>query len=761
MDSKDYLTKLNEQQRAAVEYMGGAELVIAGAGSGKTRVLTYKILHLLNQGYEPWRILALTFTNKAAREMKDRIEGMTGPSISSRLWMGTFHSVFGRILRFNAERIGYKSNYTIYDSADSKALIKMIIKEMSLDEKIYKPSSVMSAISSAKNALISPAKYVTLHDVMEADKSCKRPLIHEIYRLYVNRCVAAGAMDFDDLLFNTYKLLKECPDVLRHYREFFRYVLVDEYQDTNFAQHAIVGLLTEGNGNLCVVGDDAQSIYSFRGAVIGNILNLEKSSPGMVTFKLEENYRSTQNIIEAANSLISRNAHQIRKRVFSRNQKGSKIEVVKCYSDLEEASIVASRISRLKMSSGDSYEEFAILYRTNAQSRQLEEALRKRNIAYRIWGGLSFYQRKEVKDAIAYFRVTVNPDDDEALRRIINYPLRGIGETTVKKLNHAAIQGGVSMWKVINAPSDFGLGISKGTLRKLDDFRMLIDGFRSRVESGRFNAHEMADHIIGASGIRDELMSDKTPETISRRENLAELVSGTREFVEERLKEGSDEVTLQDFLSQASLATDQDVTERDGEEMVTLMTAHASKGLEFGNIFIVGVEDELFPSALSKDTPEGVEEERRLLYVAITRAKRFCMLSYAGSRYRNGQLVMTKASPFLHDIDSRYMDMSESSGIGHEALPNNSRVAHAPGETKRYVRKPAQSHATSVQTSNRLVFNGDILQAGQHIQHMTFGRGEILEFDITQADHKMIVLFENDSFPKTLMLKFAKFTILD
>ncbi len=774
--TENYLLQLNGQQRDAVEYTSGPELVIAGAGSGKTRVLTYKIVHLLYNGFVPWRILALTFTNKAAREMKERIEGLTGTDIASRLWMGTFHSIFARILRLNADQIGYKSNFTIYDTSDSKALVKMIIKELQLDEKIYKPSTVLGAISSAKNALVSPEKYRTLPDVMEADRSCKRPLIHEIYQMYVDRCISSGAMDFDDLLYNTYCLLRDCPDVLRHYREYFQYVLVDEYQDTNFAQHTIVQMLTEGKGNVCVVGDDAQSIYSFRGASIGNILNLNKAYPDLETFKLEQNYRSTQNIINAANSLIAKNVRQIPKTVFSRNNKGSLIEVVKCYSDLEEASIVASRISRLKMSTGDSYNDFAILYRTNAQSRQLEESLRKRNIAYRIWGGLSFYQRKEVRDAIAYFRLTVNPDDDEALRRIINYPLRGIGETTVKKLSHCAVVNNVSIWQVLSNPEQYEHGISKATWRKLNDFRFLIEGFSDKFKSGKYNAYELSDMIIGGSGIRSELISENTPETISRRENLSELVSSAREFVDEHLRDGDDHVSLQDFLQQASLATDQDKTDDGNSEMVTLMTVHASKGLEFGNIFIVGTEDELFPSAMANDTPENFEEERRLLYVAMTRAKRFCMMSYATSRYRNGQRIQTSPSPFLKDIDREYLSISDSSDIGkpkNDPIDRYLNSFHTPSflrSDKPTIAKSSgkpdsgstASKATVVKNNTGSVsYNGKLLHVGQRFEHRTLGQGVIKDIDTSQPDVRIVVMIDGDNDTKTLMLKFAKLNLLD
>lgn len=524
---ENYLEKLNKQQREAVTYLDGPSLVIAGAGSGKTRVLTYKIVHLLNAGYEPWRIMALTFTNKAAREMRERIEPLVGRSVSGSLWMGTFHSIFARLLRRHADRLGYKNNYTIYDTADSKSLVKAIIKDMDLDDKIYKPNVVLSAISSAKNALVSPERYVELHDVMEADRQSRRPQMHAIYRTYRDRCFAANAMDFDDLLYYMNILLRDNPDIRHHYQEYFRFILVDEYQDTNFAQHVIVSQLCAESHKLCVVGDDAQSIYSFRGANIRNILNLRKAYPELRMFKLEENYRSTQTIINAANTLIAKNTEQIPKQVFSNKDIGDKIEVVQSYSDFEEGYLVANRISQLKMRTHDSYQDFAILYRTNAQSRVLEESLRKRNIPYRIYGGLSFYQRKEVKDAIAYFRMVVNPDDDEALKRIINYPARGIGETTLNKILRCAMDNQVSAWTVINNLESYNPGINSGTARKLDGFRQIITRAIELDASGS-NAEEVANLIISDTRLIANLVHDRTPESISKQENLTELLSGVR-----------------------------------------------------------------------------------------------------------------------------------------------------------------------------------------------------------------------------------------
>lgn len=783
----EYLSNLNSQQRDAVEYCEGPQLVIAGAGSGKTRVLTYKIVHLLHLGYEPWRILALTFTNKAAREMRERIEQLVGTSTASKLWMGTFHSLFARILRANADRIGFKSNYTIYDAADSKSLVKTIIKDMQLDDKIYKPSVVLNAISTAKNALISPEDYATYKDLMDADRQARRPLLYAIYRNYRDRCVVAGAMDFDDLLYYTNVLLRDNPDVLHHYQEFFRYVLVDEYQDTNFAQHVIVTQLTKISEKLCVVGDDAQSIYSFRGANIRNILDLKKSCPRLQTFKLERNYRSTRNIINAAGSLIDKNLEQIPKNVYSENETGAPIEVAKCYSDFEEAYQVASRLLQVKMSSGDSFDEFAILYRTNAQSRVLEEALRKRNIPYRIYGGLSFYQRKEVKDAIAYFRMSINPDDDEALKRIINFPARGIGETTLNKLTRCALDHNTSVWGVLTAPGMYDVGVNSGTVKKLAAFSELIQEFLNANEQGK-DAYEVARMIIDRTGLFTMLLTDGTPESISKQENLQELLNGVKEFVETKVEEGSDETALTYFMSEVSLATDQDSDSDGEEERVTLMTVHAAKGLEFNNVFIVGVEEELFPSAMAQDSPAQIEEERRLLYVAITRARKFCMISYAASRFRNGQTMSCRPSRFLGDIDKRYLKLSSGANFGvgagypsvrptvnyHASLSGSGRslndlrrkpAVHNPSRTGANYhiseipeRSVSNGSASSVSSGAFTLHSVVEVAPGMEIEHGKFGRGHIVEVDRSGTDARIVVDFENTD-TRTLMLKFAKFAI--
>lgn len=780
MDPEEYLGKLNTQQRAAVEYCDGPQLVIAGAGSGKTRVLTYKIVHLLAHGYEPWRILALTFTNKAAREMRERIETLVGPEVSSRLWMGTFHSIFARILRQNAERIGFKSSFTIYDAADSKALVKLIIKDMELDDKVYKPSTVHNSISWAKNALISPEDYALNRDLQRADANARCPRMCEIYRCYRDRCRVAGAMDFDDLLFYTNVLFRDHPDVCRHYQEYFRYVLVDEYQDTNFAQHLIVRQLTGGSGSLCVVGDDAQSIYSFRGANIRNILEMENAYPGLQTFKLERNYRSTQNIIDAAGSLISKNVDQIPKNVYSENDRGTLIDVVKCYSDYEEAAQVAARVSQIKRGTGDSFDETAILYRTNAQSRVLEESLRKRNVPYRIYGGLSFYQRKEVKDAIAYFRLSLNPDDDEALRRIINFPARGIGDTTLGKLTRAAMDEGVSLWAVISDADNHECGLNAGTKRKLSDFSELIKGFIDLNAQGR-DAYDVARNIIERTGLYSMLVHDSTPESISKQENLQELLKGVKEYVDSMVEQGREDVSLGSFMTEVSLATDQDVNAGGEEECVTLMTVHATKGLEFDNVFIVGVEEELFPSAMAAQSPAEIEEERRLLYVAITRARKYCMISYATQRFRNGQTVFPRPSRFIGDIDPRYLHVSG----GRDFIPSSSMMqqrrvtasynasmagsARPLGELRRTLSDLGprtssprrEASASAAGAGDFTLHSPGEVSAGTRIRHSKFGVGLVKVVDTSGVDARMTVKFEgDDADTRTLLFKYAKFMIL-
>ncbi len=788
--SNEYLNELNDQQRAAVEYLDGPELVIAGAGSGKTRVLTYKIIHLLAHGYEPWRIMALTFTNKAANEMKERIVNQAGAHAASKITMGTFHSVFARMLRANAERIGYKPNYTIYDSADSLNLVKTIIRDMDLDEKVYKPSSIAGLISRCKNALVMPADYINDQAQQNSDRHHKIPRAGEIYAAYCHRCRTAQAMDFDDLLVNTNILLRDNPDVRRHYQDFYRYILVDEYQDTNFAQHAIVRQLTVDGNNVCVVGDDAQSIYSFRGANIGNILGLGRSFPNLRTFKLERNYRSTENIVNAASSLIGHNKNQLEKHVFSKNGPGFPVEVVKSYSDYEESYLVASRICQLKQSQGASYDEFAILYRTNAQSRALEESLRKRNIPYRIYGGKSFYERKEVKDAIAFFRLAINPDDDEALRRVINVPARGIGETTVKKLVSVALRSGISLWDVLADPVGKGVSVNRGTLSKLITFRTLIERFAGLVVQG-LDADKAARAIIGETGLISQYMSDTTPENISRMENVEELLNSAAQFVEEGREQGIDDLSLPAFMAQVSLATDIDKTDADTpNECVTLMTIHASKGLEFDNIFVVGVEEDLLPSSMSNDTLQGIEEERRLLYVAITRARRFCMLSFAGSRFRNGMSVMTSPSRFLGELDPSFLKFVTGTNIDqfHNPLRDSysastrnqtsaGRYKPSPspsfGDRRSYGNPPSRNtgrfptpstppSTPPANSAGHIVHEPDELEPGMLIEHNRFGKGTITQIDATNPNGPRIsVRFDSDNnIIRTLILRFAKFAII-
>lgn len=798
-----YLEQLNEQQRDAVLYCDGPQLVIAGAGSGKTRVLTYKIVHLLHQGMQPYRIMALTFTNKAAREMRERIELLVGKEVASQLWMGTFHSIFAKLLRINAERIGFRHDFTIYDQADSRSLIKLIVRDMQLDDKVYKPATIQTQISNLKNALFGPDEYARNKGLRDDDERAGRPATYLIYKTYWDRCRIAGAMDFDDLLFYTNILLRDCPDVLEKYQQMFQYILVDEYQDTNFAQHMIVMQLSRLQNRLCVVGDDAQSIYSFRGANISNILGLKKFYPDLVTHKLERNYRSTQTIIDAANTLIEKNKNQIAKHIFSKNEIGDKIPVIKCFSDYEEAYVVANQIAAIKARQGDRYEDFAVLYRTNAQSRALEEAFSNggrrdkhgnvRNaIPYRVYGGLSFYQRKEIKDALAYFRLSINPNDDEAIRRIINYPLRGIGDTTVGKIQHCAMQHGVSMWYAITHPSEVQLGVNRGTLNKLSDFAELIQGFIRMTEEGT-DAYTHAKTIIERTKLMAILMGDKTPENISRQENLNELMNGIHNFVDSALEEGNAANMLGNYLAEVSLLTDQDTEQNDGD-CVTLMTVHAAKGLEFKNIIIVGVEEDLFPSSMSKDSLSALEEERRLLYVAITRAMRTCVITYATSRYRNGETRTCQMSRFLRDIDQQYLQMSatsmsqgESFGSARRRWSDDSdnwrdmdwtdevptvrrsepRIQHRPTLSPTTPTTPPPgfkpvSRATAAPMNSSGKFTQHTvseLSEGCLIQHERFGQGVVTTIDESGADPKIVVNF-NDVGTKTMLLKFAKFQIL-
>ena len=771
-----YLEELNDSQREAVLYNEGPSLVIAGAGSGKTRVLTYKIAYLMEQGYEPWSILALTFTNKAAREMKERIARQVGER-ARYLWMGTFHSIFSRILRVEAEAIGFTSNFTIYDASDSKSLIKSIIKEMQLDDKTYKPGSVQGRISNAKNHLILPDAYASDASIQQADMEAKMPAIRDIYRRYWERCRQSNAMDFDDLLVHTFFLFKDHPDIRLKYASQFRYVLVDEYQDTNYAQHCIVLQLTRENQKVCVVGDDAQSIYSFRGANIENILKFTQVYKGAKLFKLEQNYRSTQTIVSAANSLIAKNSEQIRKEVFSENSQGEAIGVFQAYSDVEEGEIVANKIVQLRNREHCSCDDFAILYRTNAQSRIFEEALRKRTIPYKIYGGLSFYQRKEIKDVIAYFRLAVNPNDEEAFKRVLNYPARGIGDTTLGKIVATASMYGVSLWAVLCQPLTFGLNINKGTHTKLQGFRDLIEGFMT--DAREKDAYEVGRTIVMQSGIMNDVSQDRTPENLSRQENLEELVNGMHDFCATREEEGNEHVSLTDYLAEVSLLTDQDSDKEEEGAKVTLMTIHSAKGLEFKNVFVVGLEENLFPSSMCGDSQRALEEERRLFYVAITRAEERCYLSYAKNRFKYGKSEFCTPSRFLKDIDLRYLSVPQSDLLAEKVDEGASRfrssfepktsfsprmkpVADRP---KAQIIPPVQPARTlkkvsSIASSRPAASpSAGALQVGSMIEHERFGIGEVVNLVGTGDDCKATVKFRNAG-EKQLLLKFARFKVI-
>ena len=657
----DLLNDLNEAQRAAVEYIDGPSLVIAGAGSGKTRVLTYKIAYLLNQGMKPWSIMALTFTNKAAREMKERIGRLVGDDLAQHLYMGTFHSIFSRILRAEAEHIGFNNNFTIYDEADSRSLIKAIVKEMGLDDKSYKPAAVHAKISMAKNNLVSAESYASDAAIYEQNKRAQMPEVGKIFLAYVQRCKQANAMDFDDLLVLTHQLFREHEEIRQKYAARFDYILVDEYQDTNHVQMSIVMQLCKEKLRVCAVGDDSQSIYSFRGANIDNILNYQKQLKGTRLFKLEQNDRSTQTIVKAANSLIKNNRNQIKKDVYSENAVGEKLQYKPAYSDKEEAVIVAKDIKRIKRQDNCEYHDFAILYRTNAQSRSFEEEFRRQGIPYRIYGGLSFYQRKEIKDIIAYFRLVANPDDEEAIKRIINYPARGIGATTVMKIADCAHQNQVSFWEVIGEPAHYGLNVNKGTLTKLDNFRLLISSFIER--SHTTDVYDLGDAIIKESGISQDIMSGRDADDLARQENLEEFLSGMSAFVEERREEGRmDEAFLTDYLQDVALLTDADSEGAKDEPRVSLMTVHAAKGLEFATVFIVGLEENIFPSPLAAMSVRELEEERRLLYVAITRAEKHCILTNAKNRFRYGKMEFDNPSRFIDEIDSSLIEAQDEMG---------------------------------------------------------------------------------------------------
>ena len=807
----DLLNDLNDAQRAAVEYIDGPSLVIAGAGSGKTRVLTYKIAYLLSQGMKPWSIMALTFTNKAAREMKDRIGKLVGDDLAQHLYMGTFHSIFSRILRAEAEHIGFNNNFTIYDESDSRSLLKAIIKEMGLDDKVYKPAAVHARISMAKNNLVTAEAYDSDPGILEQNKRAKMPAIGKIYVAYVQRCRQANAMDFDDLLMLTFQLFRDHEEIRQKYAGRFDYILVDEYQDTNHVQMSIVMQLCKEKLRVCAVGDDSQSIYSFRGANIDNILNYQKQLPGTQLFKLEQNYRSTQTIVEAANSLIHHNRNQIQKEVFSKNDKGEKILYKPAYSDKEEALIVAKNIQRIKRQDDCGYDQFAILYRTNAQSRSFEEEFRKQGIPYRIYGGLSFYQRKEIKDIIAYFRLVANPDDEEAFKRIINYPARGIGATTVMKIADCAYQNQVSFWEVIGNVEHYGLNVNKGTQTKLENFRLLISSFIDR--SHTLDVYELGDAIIRESRISEDIMSGKNADDLARQENLEEFLSGMQTFVTGRQEEGRmDEAYLTDYLQDVALLTDADSEGEKDEPRVSLMTVHAAKGLEFATVFVVGLEENIFPSPLAAVSVRELEEERRLLYVAITRAEKHCILTNAKNRFRYGKMEFDNPSRFIDEIDASLIEGGEEtpessfgggrssyggygsssrygseggyggrmpwdrdrSGYRHDyqnSKPVASQFMADPKPGFKSVRAVNAAHrimgdtasSSSVALAGSSASNASSaagsLTEGCRIEHQRFGIGTVLKIEGTGENTKATVEFQNAG-TKQLLLKFAKFTIL-
>ncbi len=807
----DLLNDLNDAQRAAVEYIDGPSLVIAGAGSGKTRVLTYKIAYLLSQGMKPWSIMALTFTNKAAREMKERIGKLVGDDLAQHLYMGTFHSIFSRILRAEAEHIGFNNNFTIYDESDSRSLLKAIIKEMGLDDKTYKPAAVHARISMAKNNLVTAEAYDSDPAILEQNKRAKMPAIGKIYVAYVQRCRQANAMDFDDLLMLTFQLFRDHEEIRQKYAGRFDYILVDEYQDTNHVQMSIVMQLCKEKLRVCAVGDDSQSIYSFRGANIDNILNYQKQLPGTQLFKLEQNYRSTQTIVEAANSLIHHNRNQIQKEVFSKNDKGEKILYKPAYSDKEEALIVAKNIQRIKRQDGCGYDQFAILYRTNAQSRSFEEEFRKQGIPYRIYGGLSFYQRKEIKDIIAYFRLVANPDDEEAFKRIINYPARGIGATTVTKIADCAHLNQVSFWEVIGNVEHYGLNVNKGTQTKLENFRLLISSFIDR--SHTLDVYELGDAIIRESRISEDIMSGKNADDLARQENLEEFLSGMQTFVAGRQEEGRmDEAYLTDYLQDVALLTDADSEGEKDEPRVSLMTIHAAKGLEFATVFVVGLEENIFPSPLAAISVRELEEERRLLYVAITRAEKHCILTNAKNRFRYGKMEFDNPSRFIDEIDASLIEGGEEapessfgggrssfggygsssrygsdggyggrmpwdrdrSGYGRDyqnSKPVASQFMADPKPGFKSVRAVNAVHrimgdtasSSSVASAGSSAFNvssaAGSLSEGCRIEHQRFGIGKVLKIEGAGENTKATVEFQNAG-TKQLLLKFAKFTIL-
>ena len=757
-----YLDELNKSQREAVEAIHGPMMVIAGAGSGKTRVLTYRIAYMLEQGVDPFNIMSLTFTNKAAKEMSERIGKIVGSSEGKNITMGTFHSVFSRILRYNADRLGYPTNFTIYDTQDSKSLLKDIVKELNLDDKIYKPGMVLSRISSAKNSLISADAYALNTDIINEDNQSRRPELARIYKTYTTRCFKAGAMDFDDLLFQTNVLLRDFPDVLHYYQQKFKYILVDEYQDTNYAQYLIVKKLAAVFENICVVGDDAQSIYSFRGANIQNILNFRKDYPDFKLFKLEQNYRSTKNIVEAANSIIAKNQDQIKKNVWTENSEGAKIGVIRTLTDNEEGKVITSKIFDIKQSTNSSFNDFAILYRTNKQSRSFEEALRKLGIPYKIYGGLSFYQRKEIKDLLAYFRLTTNPRDEEALKRVINYPKRGIGKTSIENIIIAANNYGTSIWDVITNMTQYPVALNAGTKSKLYEFTTMIKSFSAQLDS--MNAYEMAQNIAKSSGILKELYSekDKGPEDVERYQNIEELLAGIKEFTISQ-QEDADQ-SLSEFMIDVALLTDADDEKGDEKNHITLMTIHSSKGLEFPHVFLVGLEENLFPSQMALNSRTELEEERRLFYVAVTRAKDTCTLSYATSRFIWGNLVSSEASRFIEEIDQKFLNFeTPQRGMGRSLSGRVSNFDEPfTGGLNRTTAAPSGSFKSLNEVSNSPEKSGSTadLKVGYNVLHDRFGKGKITRLEGDGADKKATIFFPHHG-AKTVILRFANLTVIE
>ncbi len=758
---KAFLKELNRAQYEAVMNTEGPSLVIAGAGSGKTRVLTYRVAYLLSKGINPSNIIALTFTNKAANEMKERIDSISGTNISRSLWMGTFHSMFARILRIESEAVGYGSNYSIYDTTDSRSLIKSIIRELNLDENIYKPAVIQGRISSAKNNLISAEAYSSNSEIEEYDKISRRPRIADIFKIYCIRCKNANAMDFDDLLLNTNILFRDFNDILVKYQNKFHYILVDEYQDTNYSQYLIVKKLSAVHRNVCVVGDDAQSIYSFRGARIENILNFKNDYTDLKLYKLEKNYRSTKTIVSAANSIIAKNTDQIHKTIWSDNETGKKIRIARTHTDTEEGFFVSNSILDTALSEQEQYSEFAVLYRTNAQSRIFEEALRKRNIPYKIYGSISFYERKEIKDTLAYLRVVVNQHDNEALKRIINYPARGLGKVTLGRLEEKANNTDKSIWEIISRLDENNLGFNSGILSRLKFFASTISDFRTKLET--HNAYELAGYILSSAGILKELYNGYTPEEISKYENIQELLNGIREFTEANADDNM--VTLDRYLQNVSLLTDMDNEKDEDKNKVTIMTIHSAKGLEFNNIYIAGAEEDLLPSRLSLDSLKDLEEERRLFYVAVTRARKRVIITYALSRYRWGSPVECTPSRFIEEIDEQYIDYVQEKGYMNDIKEYTDNYGnHIDIGNRKYVRVTGTGSFNSSKSENNVkdfkADNPDSIQAGMKVEHQRFGVGKVIHIEGVFPNRKATVLFQQSGQKKQLLLKFARLRIV-